>query len=85
MNQKKMVEFLNDPKSEMTYGRRIGLWLMQFKWYYPRAGEEDPTTEKNSEGFANSPRISTIVLEEKPSLARAWAYFGSTPATLMMS
>lgn len=53
------IDFLQDKPGDMTYGRRLALYLAsRFKWYNPYLGEE--TTENG---------------QEPPSLAKAWAYF----------
>lgn len=35
-NDNEALNFLEDPSSEMTYGRRMALWLMKYKWYNPQ-------------------------------------------------
>jgi hypothetical protein len=75
--------FLGDDPSEMTWGRRIALSLMNKKWYNPLAGEDlsgenfedaqmdapsDPRDEPADDMFAE---MSTT----KPNLKKAWAYF----------
>jgi hypothetical protein len=69
------IDFLQDDRSEMTYGRRIALSLMNSKWYNPRAGEqieqEQPPTEEPTEEDNVFEKINT----DPPSLEKAWAYF----------
>eukprot|EP00977_Amphora_coffeiformis_P002720 scaffold521_cov167-Amphora_coffeaeformis.AAC.11 len=53
------IDFLGDDPREMTWGRRIALYMASnFKWYNPYLGEE-----KGPSGG------------EPPSLAKAWAFF----------
>ena len=44
------IDFLEDNPSEMTWGRRIALSLMERKWYNPRAGD----TALDENGFDES-------------------------------
>jgi len=62
----KKVDFFDDPKSQMTYGRRIGLYLMNRIWYNPQLRNKK---EKDDEENTHPPG------HEAPSLAKAWAYF----------
>lgn len=75
------IDFLKDDKSEMTWGRRIALSLMNSKWYNPRAGEE--ATDESS---SNTETPADVMMEaddnafdhtstRKPNLEKAWAYF----------
>jgi hypothetical protein len=49
------IDFLNDDRREMTWGRRIALSLMDKKWYNPRAGETAEEADKEGgEGAAPS-------------------------------
>ena len=70
--------FLDDDPSEMTYQRRLALYLMKKKWYNPSYEPEDEgngsrnrmeTTDEDGEGLPIYP---------KPSLEKAWAYFEHT-------
>jgi hypothetical protein len=72
-----IINFLNDDKKEMTWGRRIALSLMDKKWYNPRAGEEDAPPEAPAvpETATDGRGVSERKGLEKPSLAKAWAYF----------
>jgi hypothetical protein len=82
------IDFLNDPTSEMTYSRRLALWLMKFQWYYkPKVPEGD---QMESEAVGTSTvfgkggigQLSFTATEaypfshsrrETPSLEKAWA------------
>lgn len=77
------ISFMRDASSEMTFGRRIALKLMKYKWYNPRAGMEDespaifyPNDSKleipSSRSTENELQRTNIGM---PSLAKAWAYF----------
>ena len=50
MNENSLTDFLKDEPSEMTYGRRLALWLMKYKWYYPSAGNNGGNISRNSDG-----------------------------------
>jgi hypothetical protein len=59
------VDFLQDKIGHMTYGRRIALYLgNKYAWYNPQLAESKE--EQKQEGPAT---------DEKPSIARAWAFF----------
>ena len=74
--------FLHDDPSEMTYQRRLALYLMKKKWYNP---QYDPESEERN--LRKSKRFlmdfddeeddedDVLAGYEKPSLAKAWAYF----------
>ena len=81
------IDFLLDPRNEMTLGRRIGLILKIFPWYFPGAKDRDPqdsfrqkeqTERYMTENFntAHPGAIGaypfTSSREEKPSLSQAW-------------
>jgi len=54
------VDFLLDPRSEMTWSRRIALALMDhYKWYNPRAGAVEQFTESQVEVPGQSIRSET--------------------------
>ena len=78
--------FLHDDPREMTFSRRIALYLMTKKWYNP---SYDPN-EDNTNPTKNGREKDTVEFDddlteeddgdvlagyEKPSLAKAWAYF----------
>ena len=82
------IDFLEDNPSEMTWGRRIALSLMERKWYNPHAGE--PALEEN--GFDDSFKDAQMDLTSdtsedpaknmfgritttRPNLKKGWAYF----------
>lgn len=76
-------DFLHDDPSEMTWGRRIALSLMNKTWYNPRAGEDtidesfkdaqmDIPFESNDEPSDNMFARTTTT---KPNLRKAWTYF----------
>jgi hypothetical protein len=68
LDENQGIDFMKDPTSGMTLGRRIALkWLIHKKWYNPRAGQ--PETKSND---VESPLRMT---SESPSLKKAWAYF----------
>ena len=78
------IDFLQDDWSEMTLGRRIALSLMNYKWYNPRAGEDDLNEGKNTEESALDVPVDPAKDEDNafeqasiqnPSLEKAWAYF----------
>jgi hypothetical protein len=76
------VDFRNDPKEEMTYARRLALkWIYKKNWYRRIAnGAADDIDSTNSRSDDQSVRSSAFAMmaddtEEKPSLARGWAYF----------
>jgi hypothetical protein len=74
------IDFLKDDKSEMTWGRRIALSLMDYKWYNPKAGEEE-TEESSSvmetpvESMKSEDDAFDRTSSRKPNLQKAWAYF----------
>lgn len=49
-NQKAKIDFLNDDVSEMTWGRRIALKLMDKPWYNPSIKANNEEGEDNEEG-----------------------------------
>jgi hypothetical protein len=76
------IDFLQDSPDEMTYTRRIGLYLMKrYKWYYPRLGKEPEAIEEDESTYLGGayrtpdgyPMKKTK--KENPSLEAAWAYF----------
>ena len=79
------IDFLEDPPSEMTYGRRIALWLMQYKWYNPQPkrqevqeskdGTEDNLVEPLLENQSKDEDEEIAESRELPSLEKAWAFF----------
>ena len=74
-------DFRNDPVEEMTLARRFALkWLYKKKWYRwfaKGAIDEIEETQSHSNLFEASSRNSGVADhdDDKPSLARAWAYF----------
>jgi hypothetical protein len=48
------IDFLNDPPSEMTFARRLALWLMRFQWYYKPKVLEDGGDRMESEAIGAS-------------------------------
>ena len=80
-NPENVIDFLKDDPRDMTYGRRIALWMMQrFPWYNPQLNNDqegsggddilDGGKYRTEDGYPI--RHSK---EEKPSLEKAWAYF----------
>lgn len=63
------IDFLKDPISEMTSGRRIALWLLKYKWYNPQL-KLDIQEERDDEVLAEP-----LIEQARPSLEKAWAYF----------
>ena len=81
-----IIDFLDDKKEDMTYGRRIALSLMNKSWYYPSVdqNDEDSNSNNNQEELieeATCPNHGIIddfdedYEYKKPSLAHSWAYF----------
>ena len=66
--------FLDDDPSEMTYQRRLALYLMKKKWYNPQYDPKDDE-ENDSDHDDDTATGSFTVRYPKPSLAKAWAYF----------
>ena len=64
------IDFLNDPISEMTSGRRIALWLQKYRWYNPQL-KVDTEEEGDDAEAMGEPLIEQV----RPSLEKAWAYF----------
>jgi len=81
------IDFLKDNPQDMTYGRRIALWLMnKYGWYNPQIQFlEDGTVRPLDDSavhvvdggnFRSEDGYPVdISKEETPSLAKAWAYF----------
>lgn len=77
------IDFLKDPVSEMTWGRRIALFCMKrYAWYNPRLNPQHeeqaaelPVSDNHHprETFHSYP--FDISRRENPSLEKAWAYF----------
>lgn len=78
--------FLHDDPSEMTYSRRLALWLMTKKWYNPsydpnegnstRTNNGNNTVEYDDDDLSSEEDDGDVLAGyEKPSLAKAWAYF----------
>jgi hypothetical protein len=65
------IDFLEDPKEEMTVGRRIALKLMYKKWYNPLATARE---SRVSIKMAKQTSFRNVQFK-KPSLEQAWAYF----------
>jgi len=73
---KNKIDFLQDPRRQMTWGRRIGLALMHKKWYNPHAENLHLIrSESENRALLQEARPPKRTREEKPSLERAWAYF----------
>lgn len=85
------VDFTKDPPSEMTYGRRIALNLMEFEWYYPKPKikkpiplliQADDKSEKSDS--SHTPKMAPAQKNfepeenEPPSLEKAWIFFEHT-------
>ena len=71
----KKIDFLKDDVQEMTYGRRIALKLMKYKWYNPLCEEsEEEKEEETIEEKDNVPQIVDDFYKdfnfEKPNLAK---------------
>lgn len=54
------IDFLQDDPSEMTWGRRIALSLMNKKWYNPRADEG------GEDGWSDEDEFQDAAMEESP-------------------
>lgn len=61
------IDFLKDPPSQMTIGRKIALKLQNKRWYNPRAG-------LNFSKYDDA-EVGGVDLSNLPSLQKAWAYF----------
>jgi hypothetical protein len=80
---KSTIDFLQDEKRDMTFGRRIALSLMNKKWYNPRANEN--LDEKNEVGlrrtsstYSSSSKIDdfdAMMNNASPNLEKAWAFY----------
>lgn len=86
VKSKRVIDFLNDDKREMTYGRRIALSLMNKTWYNPKAGdetEESHTKGETKQHSRNSFHSSSskeddfdaMMSNPFPNLEKSWAYF----------
>ena len=70
------IDFLQDSRNQMTWGRRIGLYLMHRKWYNPHAENiKAIRSESETRSFLQEARPPKRTREELPSLEKAWAYF----------
>ena len=72
------IDFLKDDKSEMTWGRRIALSLMNSKWYNPRAKDDEtdePTLETPVDSMKSEDDVFDCTYPAKPNLEKGWAYF----------
>jgi hypothetical protein len=85
------IDFLEDNPTEMTWGRRIALSLMERKWYNPRAGDTALDENGFDESFkdaqmdvpldASDDPIDPVdnmfgrITTTSPNLKKAWAYF----------
>jgi len=70
------IDFLQDDRSEMTFGRRIALALINSKWYNPKAGEQVVKEETSSdEPMIEGDNVFEKINADPPSLEKAWAYF----------
>jgi hypothetical protein len=77
------IDFLQDDPHDMTYGRRIALELMKYRWYNPRVDEatSGQVCDKMRDGgrFRSDDGYPlTHTRKEQASLERAWAYFDHT-------
>jgi hypothetical protein len=73
------IDFLQDDRNDMTYGRRIALALMKYPWYNPQAdmlANKNPRMETLHEGQFRSEDGYPLThsKEQKASLEKAWAY-----------
>mmetsp|Transcript_9917 Transcript_9917/g.16467 ORF Transcript_9917/g.16467 Transcript_9917/m.16467 type:complete len:1175 (-) Transcript_9917:117-3641(-) len=78
-------DFLMDTPDNMTYSRRLALYLMQYNWYYPM--KTNMQSSENGDYESNDDLVSmdtASVLSfslhksttfKKASLPKAWAYF----------
>ncbi len=64
--------YYDDP-SDMTYGRRVAMFLSKFGWYYPHGRVDDGKGGEKSENAVEV--IGGERKRPKPSLAIAWEYF----------
>ena len=85
------IDFVNDDRRDMTFGRRIALCLMNKTWYNPRAkmmvvADADKLKVDEVQLERNEPAslsVSTTKIDDfdammsntNPSLEKAWAYF----------
>lgn len=70
------IDFLQDSRNQMTWGRRIGLYLMHRKWYNPHAENiKAIRSESETRSLLQEARPPKRTREELPSLEKAWAYF----------
>jgi hypothetical protein len=60
-NGKQLIDFLKDDPSDMTFGRRIALSLMNKKWYNPRAGEEEDELESTVDNGNVRPKSNDVL------------------------
>mmetsp|Transcript_38364 Transcript_38364/g.41590 ORF Transcript_38364/g.41590 Transcript_38364/m.41590 type:complete len:1014 (+) Transcript_38364:119-3160(+) len=59
-----LIDFLNDEKKEMTYGRLIALSLMDKSWYNPMAGEKNGDDDDNSDDRTNNNKnIDAVIID----------------------
>lgn len=75
------IDFLQDDPSNMTFSRRIAMHLMeQYTWYNPQLNKDSDSQyvemdDISSVGSFNRSMLRSPTQKERPSLARAWAYF----------
>jgi hypothetical protein len=53
-DDKLIIDFLEDEKKHMTYGRRIALSLMDKSWYNPMAGQKDDDNGDSNDDVGNN-------------------------------
>jgi hypothetical protein len=79
-----IINFLNDPRDHMTFGRRMALWLSSnYAWYNPQLNvvttqddnvDDDNDDDDNDDNDDNEAHQPTIPMKT-PSLAKAWTFF----------
>ena len=77
-----IIDFQKDATSEMTYGRRIALSLIDKTWYNPGAIPQSKEEEEQyrqaqieARNYDSERNVAEFSTGDKPSLEKAWAYF----------
>eukprot|EP00557_Chaetoceros_sp_GSL56_P013206 CAMPEP_0176482786 /NCGR_PEP_ID=MMETSP0200_2-20121128/3563_1 /TAXON_ID=947934 /ORGANISM="Chaetoceros sp., Strain GSL56" /LENGTH=1152 /DNA_ID=CAMNT_0017879129 /DNA_START=57 /DNA_END=3516 /DNA_ORIENTATION=+ len=90
-NARGEIDFLKDPLSTMTYGRRIALYLSKrYAWYNPQLKEKNKKNDKQEQEREQEQTLDAMESNDNlgngdqgqsrrppppPSIAKAWAYF----------
>ena len=67
-NDNEAINFVEDPPCEMTDGRRIALWLMQYKWYNPQQLPREQELVKKDDNEEENEGGEIVMKEESDEL-----------------